>query len=307
MARKAPKETDPVSPSSVRIAKPTAAKAAQAAPPKRPRIGSSISQGYRPSPPPPIAPAPIIAPPPPKPAAKPNPKAAKLDPKLPMTRVRKITVQPIEQEEETGEPTPLKINIEGMDDGKPTRRVKRAPRPPEPEEDENGNPKPPKPISRVAALAARSEARPPMSDEADTTSGARFVRMLNRDNRVTGVTAGFVAERMTEGYRFIEGEPTIPTRTGPSDQVVGMKKIRPRDYPRPENNSIFDAMNIWRAAMLDDLDNVEGLIDPARLKGRDCTALVQRLGRIIENPAELGHVYGEMPRGDIAKSLGFGG
>lgn len=304
MARKAPKESVVVKPDPVRITKPASAKIATAARIKPPPV---ISTGNNATtklakPTPIITAAPVVATKKPtKPAAKP----VKLAPGQVMTRVRKITVRPIEQEEETGEPTPLKINIEGVDDGKPARRVKRAPRP---ADDDDDQPKAePKPISRVAAMMKQSEAKPPMSEETNDSAGARFVRMLNRDNRVVGVTAGFVAERMTEGYRFIEGEPTIPTRIGPDDRVPGMKKIRPRDYPRPENNSIFSAYEIWRLAMLDDMDNIEKLIDPERLKGRDGRALIQRIGRIIENPAELGHVYGEMPRGDIAKSLGFGG
>jgi len=222
----------------------------------------------------------------------------------PMTRVGRITVRPIEPEEDDSEPTPTKIKIEGIDeDERPYRRVKRAPRP---KDDEDEQPKPdPKPQTRVAALSKRTETRPPISEETEDVQGARFVRMLNRDRRVVGVTAGFVAERMMEGYSFIEGEPTIPTRQGPQDRVPGMAKVRPRDYPRPLH--MFEALDIWRLSMLDDMDNIEKLIDPRRLVGRDCDALIRRLGGIIENPALLGHVYGEPPKGDIAKSLGFGG
>lgn len=294
MARKAPSGTIEQEP--VRIARATPPKIAKAPIPKRPVVGAVVSNGNK------TAPAPAVSKPAPKPIAKPSPKPAPV--KGAMTRVRKITIKPIDQEEETGDPTPIKINIEGIDpDGRPARRVKRAARP---ADDEGDKPKvEDKPISRVAAMARRTEVKPPIADESEGFVGARFVRMLNRDNRVVGVTAGFVGERMMEGYRFIEGEPTIPTRVGPDDRVPGMKKIRPRDYPRPEN--LFNALEIWRLSMLDDMDNVEKLIEPQRLIGRDCAALVQRLGRVIENPAELGHVYGEMPKGDIAKSLGFGG
>lgn len=300
MARKAPKETVVVKPDLVRIARATPPKVAAASVPKRPRVGSVISTGNT---------ATIVAPPPkasPKIAAKPIAKpAAKVAAKpAAMTRVRKITVKPIE-EEETGEPQPIKIRVEGVDDDKPARRVKRAPRPPEPDDEDAQPAKPAKPISRVAAMVARTEVKPPISDDSEGFVGARFVRMLNRDNRVVGVTAGFIGERMMEGYRFIEGEPTIPTRTGPDDRVPNMKKIRPRDYPRPEN--LFNALEIWRASMLDDMDNAEGLIEPHRMVGRECRALIQRLTSYIENPALVGHVYGEPPTANIAKSLGFGG
>lgn len=300
MARKAPAPPPPAR-ESVRINKAATTKVAATtivASPRRPKVGPVISPGNNTTPERPK--------PSPKPIAKPvKPTPAPALAKGAMTRVRKITVQPIQEEDESGDPQPIKINIEGVDSGEgPSRRVKRAPRPPEPEDDD-GPKAAPKPISRVAAMAQRTVVKPPIADETEEFVGARFVRMLNRDNRVIGVTAGFVGERMMEGYRFIEGEPTIPTRVGPDDRVPGMKKIRPRDYPHPEN--LFNALEIWRLSMLDDMDNVEKLIEPQRLIGRDCAALVRRLGRVIENPAELGHVYGEMPRGDIAKSLGFGG
>lgn len=301
MARKAPKETDVSKPDPVRITRPGSSRIAAIAKPARPRVGPVISSGNT---------ATIVAPPPkvpakkaaPKPIAKPAPKA---EPKpTAMTRVRKITVKPIE-EEETGEPQPIKIKVEGVDDDKPTRRVKRAPRPPEPDDEDAQPAKPAKPLSRVAAMVARTEVKPPISDDTEGFVGARFVRMLNRDNRIVGVTAGFIGERMMEGYRFIEGEPTIPTRTGPDDRVPNMKKVRPRDYPRPEN--LFNALEIWRASMLDDMDNAEGLIESHRMIGRDCSALIKRLTSYIENPALVGHVYGEPPTANIAKSLGFGG
>lgn len=140
--------------------------------------------------------------------------------------------------------------------------------------------------------------RPAATDPVET--GSRFVRMLNRQKRIVGVIANYVPERMTEGYRFIIGESVIPTRTGPEDSCPGLRKIQARDYDWPQN--AFDAIELWRDAMLDDLDD----LSPAQLAGRDHEGIIRRLTGILQNPSTYGMVYGSAPTGKVAESLGYG-
>jgi len=130
-------------------------------------------------------------------------------------------------------------------------------------------------------------------------SGSRFVRMLNRDRRVVAVISNFVPERLTEGYVFIEGEPVIPTTSGPEDSCPGIKRPRARDYTHAQN--VFDAIELWRDAMLDDLE----VMSPESLQGRNGDALIRRLTSILENPSSLGMVYGTAPGSEAAKAIGY--
>lgn len=130
---------------------------------------------------------------------------------------------------------------------------------------------------------------------------SRFVRMLNRANAVVGVIPNYVPERMTEGYRFIDGEPTIPTRSGPENSVPGMKKIKARDYSHPEG--LFDAILLWRDAMLEDIDDMP----EEKLVGRSYEGIIRRLTSILDEPQTFGHIYGAKPTGALARALGYGG
>lgn len=130
-------------------------------------------------------------------------------------------------------------------------------------------------------------------------SGSRFVRMLNRDRRIVAVISNFVPERLTEGYVFIEGEPVVPTTQGPEDSCPGLTRARARDYVWPVN--VFDAIELWRDAMLDDLE----VFPPAKLQGRNADALIRRLSSILENPASLGMVYGTTPGSEVSKAIGY--
>ena len=185
----------------------------------------------------------------------------------------------------------------------PTRRTrtKRPPEPerqkPEPEEDDRekltgfGN----RATRRTRMVQVKD--RPEQHDAVE--SGSRFVRMLNRDRRVVGVIANFVPERLTEGYRFIEGEPTIPTRTGEEEKCPGVKTIRARDYDYPVN--IFDAIQLWRDAMLDDLETMP----TGSLKGRSAEGIVRKLTSILDDPSAFGMVYGVAPTGKISEAIGY--
>lgn len=156
-------------------------------------------------------------------------------------------------------------------------------------------------ISPRAARRTRGSKPKQADEEVGVESGSRFVRMFNRAGRVVGVIANYVPERLQEGYRFIEGESVIPTRTGPLDSVPGVKKPTYRDYDRPD--SIMDAIELWRDAMLDDAED----FPDEKLAGRDYANLVTRLSAILDNPMVFGRVYGPTPNAEIARAMGFGG
>lgn len=146
----------------------------------------------------------------------------------------------------------------------------------------------------------RRDAVPETQDPTDIDS-SRFVRMLNRANVVVGVIPNYVPERMTEGYRFIEGEPTIPTRSGPENSVPGVKKVKARDYTHPEG--LFDAILLWRDAMLEDIDDMP----EEKLSGRSYEGIIRKLTSILDEPQTFGHIYGAKPTGAVARALGYGG
>jgi len=156
-------------------------------------------------------------------------------------------------------------------------------------------------ISPRAARRTRGSKPKASDDEVGVESGSRFVRMFNRAGRVVGVIANYVPERLQEGYRFIEGESVIPTRSGPLDSVPGIKKPTYRDYDRPD--SVMDAILLWRDAMLDDAEDMP----EEKIQGRDYANLVTRLSAILDNPMVFGRVYGPTPNAEIARALGFGG
>lgn len=153
--------------------------------------------------------------------------------------------------------------------------------------------------ARARRRTRRSEERERPEAISSVESGSRFVRMLNRDRRVVGVIANYVPERLTENYRFIEGEPVIPTRTGPEDSCPGLKKLRARDYDYPVN--VFDAIQLWRDAMLDDLDE----FDREDLKDRQHDGIIRKLTSILDNPSAFGMVYGVAPTGKVSEAIGY--
>lgn len=80
-----------------------------------------------------------------------------------------------------------------------------------------------------------------------------YVRMLHPNGVVRPVPADFVEKRLTENYRFIDGEPSIPRSSGrPSlcDDPAVHKSPRPRTGANISNGN--DAREYWAKVMLED-------------------------------------------------------
>lgn len=80
--------------------------------------------------------------------------------------------------------------------------------------------------------------------------GSLYVRMLNGHGQVTPVVASYVPERLYDGFRFIEREPTVPRYLGnPSETDVPGRPI-PRMCPQPHN--VDEAALMWGEMMEND-------------------------------------------------------
>lgn len=218
-----------------------------------------------------------------KPERKPEPSPAKAS-------GRKVKVQDANRDDYTD---PIEIKTEAPLPERATRRRRVEVRDDVPDEhgDDSQTPRPNRLTRR--AMPARDESQSVAIS--DGLGGAKFVRMLNKARRVVGVLPSFVAERLVDGYKFISGEPTVPLTGGPDDCVPGMRVVRARDYDRPEN--IIVAMELWRDAMLDDIENRDGNITKESLKGRNADVIIKRLTAMLDAPENIGLVYGVVPKG----------
>lgn len=70
--------------------------------------------------------------------------------------------------------------------------------------------------------------------------------MLNHNGDVVPVAADFVIDKMMDGYRFFEGEPLTPHRSGDPDRPEG-NPLRPIGPSKYDNR--IEAMRYWGMAL----------------------------------------------------------
>jgi hypothetical protein len=85
----------------------------------------------------------------------------------------------------------------------------------------------------------------------DDAPGDAFVRMINNSGAVRGVVINQIANRLCDGYKFIEGEPTAPRLYGDPDKcdLYGTAGWYPRPRQMPKPNTDPDAYRIWLEQM----------------------------------------------------------
>lgn len=118
-----------------------------------------------------------------------------------------------------------------------------------------GRPRKP-PSDTKPAPAAKQKIKPINSVDPtihSSVTGVPFVRMLHPAGRIRPVIATFIPERLMDGYRFLEGEPTVPRTKGrpgiPDDEAVARHPRARRVNPM---HSIKDARNYWIRCMEED-------------------------------------------------------
>jgi len=115
----------------------------------------------------------------------------------------------------------------------------------------------------LAPLVSKGEPEsgPPDSDESDGDSvGVPYVRLLNQINLIRPVDVEHVADRLCEGYHFIEDEPSVPRVLGNCDLPDGASDpgFTLRAVPMNRPNNTVEALQVWLRRMIADQTNFEG-------------------------------------------------
>jgi len=118
-------------------------------------------------------------------------------------------------------------------------------------------------LSELAELAVRPGGQHPRDAATQPGDGDSFVRMLNLSGHCIAVSHRLVCDRLMDGYKFIDGESSVPYFRTPLGQNQNTPQIQGKPVARPtaEVKNADAAIRVWFSEMRNDLDTMRSIPD----------------------------------------------